>query len=386
MHKYFILLALTLITLPFGYLLPFRNYLILFLSVLLVALCGRRLSQVDMLLAGLLVSLYLIMSISAASGQNEFLIHRYLLITIGFLLMLSTSWLAEEGGRIQLSSSLLTLIILMILMSLVITGWFALNDPFLLRQMRLGDQNGSLHFGVGGYEFIYSVVFLALALTKLLVDSKFIYNSKLFHFFILMTSMLAIVVSSFFTAIITLIFGCFLAVGNKARIWFGLIAVSFVIFGSLIINFGLDFIPNSAVKFKLEAILSIDNFNIEQVLNLEFVAGRLDKYIQSLELFFANPVLGGAIDRFSYSAGYLEGFGQHSFIFDTVALFGLIGIAYILLTVAILVRVLSVWHVKPMNYFVLPFFIIALVNNITIEILLGFIISIWLQKFVRSNI
>ena len=90
----------------------------------------------------------------------------------------------------------------------------------------------------------------------------------------------------------------------------------------------IDAILRSIASFLPERISRVlitdDAGAIESIVD-EFFADRFPTIKESIDAFFAHPLLGligsGGI---GFSENYLTGFGQHSYVFDTFALYGFV--------------------------------------------------------------
>ena len=221
---------------------------------------------------------------------------------------------------------------------IILTCILTLNEyritPYISRMIKTGATEGKeiMASGVGGYEFIYFIVFLfsVLIFTFRSIDvGKHLKKSKLIMLLLTLLFSYTIVLSGYSTALLLILSAIlFRAFGksinlNKVFKIVSSIIVLFVLF-LICINY---FIDNILVLFEnnlnYNKILEIISFFNSDTLGVSSEA-RLNVYQQSISIFINNPFFGIILDPIAVnSSGELIGFGQHSEIFDNFALFGL---------------------------------------------------------------
>lgn len=184
--------------------------------------------------------------------------------------------------------------------------------------------------GIGGYSFIYAVTAAAPIFLYIFLKSK----KKPVRITALAAyafSLLFIMKSNYMTAFLSVIISSAVFVEgyllSKKKRGFILPAVFIIVSIAFVARF-------NSISGILEGILpnriSSVVFNpysdsLVHSITEEFVNDRLPSYITSIKSFCQNPLLGilGS-GRLDVSGKNLYGFGQHSHIFDTFALYGLI--------------------------------------------------------------
>lgn len=187
--------------------------------------------------------------------------------------------------------------------------------------------------GICGYSFVYGVVtalplFLYLFLK---VKNKFlkIANMAVFVFLIMfivkanfLTAFLVTIISS-----VVLLSGYLFKKSRKNIIYILLIILIVVLF---VVNYStiLTAIENHIPRRIAAALFDSSGDSVIESVYADFNADRVNTITKSLEVIVKNPLFGvlgsGEIDT---SGDFLTGFGQHSHILDTFALYGvLIGI------------------------------------------------------------
>lgn len=238
----------------------------------------------------------------------------------------------KEHGRIENLKRVVFVVALFALITLGITYINLLINPYISRSIKSdGEYSASLAArGIGGYQFIYFVSAAAIpAFFVVLKAKKKIYRIISLALYIL--SVLLIVKSNYLTALLLTI-GCSVIL-LIAHLWSGKKAIHkflLCIFGivCIVCLINIDAILRSIAGFLPERISRVlitdDAGAIESIVD-EFFADRFPTIKESIDAFFAHPLFGligsGGIGS---SENYLTGFGQHSYVFDTFALYGFV--------------------------------------------------------------
>jgi len=229
------------------------------------------------------------------------------------------------------------LVIKSIIPFVIITGiktfMALLKDPYISRSIKTSDEYSIsiLASGVGGYEFIYFIVFITIILFALLLNAKKLNSlTSIFQIIMLMFFSWIVILSNYFTALTTMLiagFQYFITwLFKKKRfilIFCSIILVClFLLFRNVIIHTLIELVSSFIGKgenFKRlmiikESLASNTQFNLSderfRVLRLSFDA------------FVNNPFWGIVTKPIQIINGRPQGFGQHSFILDTFALYG----------------------------------------------------------------
>lgn len=220
------------------------------------------------------------------------------------------------------------------------TAFGLISNPYLSRSIiSSGEYTYSLlKQGIGGYELIYFLVLFSLIVLFFVFTLKRILLKILFTI-IYIISFIVILMSNYLTAIIVLIFSSFLMLILKSMtkknqvisisiwLWISilLLLTSREIFSKLI-----DIYISIFKSGRVTNILSEIRFSMISGVGNEFFADRWPTILSSILATLKHPILGLTATTITKNLGFLEGFGQHSLVFDTFALFGVfIGIVQI---------------------------------------------------------
>ncbi|VDN46216.1 membrane protein of unknown function [Petrocella atlantisensis] len=224
------------------------------------------------------------------------------------------------------------------LLSLTITSVLTLlglfNNPYLARSIKSsGEHTMYLRSqGIGGYEFIYLLVFVSINLFFLLCNKKFIKlkaRSTYIITFLFTLFLLTIVSANYFTALLMLIasFVVLLIFKNRnilAKVYILFLGVILILFRKNI----FDFLIKGIIKLMgsgatVEKLLKLQESSSIYYGSDSIFSDRASTIISSWLSFLENPISGLVISPIQSSGGFLTGFGQHSHFVDTLALYGL---------------------------------------------------------------
>ena len=231
-----------------------------------------------------------------------------------------------------------------------------ITNPYISRSIKnSGEYSASLaRMGIGGYSFIYFMVVISVLLLYIFFRSKQ-KHLKMITMAGYIISLMFIMKSNYMTALLTvMIASVVLILSNYSQkgiynkiLLFILIVLLFFIMGNIniIIEKYADFIPSRIAR----VIVTGDNQSLFKSILDEFADDRLPTLRSSVEMFLKHPLLGmvgsGAVEL--NQSGELNGFGQHSHILDTFALFGFfIGIV----NVFIIFMPFQIWNGKKERY------------------------------------
>lgn len=206
-----------------------------------------------------------------------------------------------------------------------------LVNPFISRSIKSTGEDSLIlaSQGVGGYTFIYFIAACCIPLLYIFLNN----NQKKRRYLCACIYLLFVIVilkASYMTALLTVVIGSsiiFLFSTSHARISKSVQAVIIIgiigILGSglqVILEFFKDILP-----IRITNVLYA-NTNQSMLASLwdELLTDRLPTLITSFNAFLEHPILGllggQGIDM---SGEFLTGFGQHSYIMDTFALYGI---------------------------------------------------------------
>lgn len=207
-----------------------------------------------------------------------------------------------------------------------------LTDPWASRASSNTTENGLelLKIGVGGYHFIYFLVFVIAILLFFLFNKNqaLKIQYKVIGVGILLMFTINIILANYTTALFLVCLAVLMRMigsrlTNRNLLVYSAGFIFFVIFLSIILQ--------SVLHFMAELFMGSSNsMRIQEVENYLFsneigisLGMRFDVFSDSIDAFFHNPFLGILKNNVVVSQGELSGFGNHSQILDTFALFGL---------------------------------------------------------------
>ena len=234
----------------------------------------------------------------------------------------------RERNRIKELKRLLVILSVIGLFTLFTTYYNLLMSPYISRKAK-GSGEVSVELArknIGGYGFIYAVssvsvlfLFCSIRMKKPIM--------KLVFFTAWVLSFLLTIKSNFFTAMFILIIGSLIVFifAHKSRLKIVcLILITMSLFVLLLSSQTIVDYLYSVLPTRVTSFLSLDA-NIFTSIFEEFTSDRLPTLNASIDAFIDYPLLGLCFSgNISYSGKFLAGFGQHSFILDSFAIFGLI--------------------------------------------------------------
>lgn len=207
-----------------------------------------------------------------------------------------------------------------------------IESPHISRSIKSSGEysEGLAAQGIGGYHFIYMMVAVAVVVLYVFFkDKRFIVRAIAMGFFLV--SFFLIIKSSYVTALITVFAASLVLIilnyakqGNaiSTLIFIFIAILSFILLFNLtsIINTFADVLPE-----RIARVLVTDNQNsVYESLIEEFTVDRWPRMAESIDAAIKNPFLGLIVSSdLNISGEGLTGFGQHSHILDTFALYGI---------------------------------------------------------------
>lgn len=235
-------------------------------------------------------------------------------------------------GRWKENQYLIRFIIPIVLLTSVITLNAYRTNPVVSRSMKKATEVGikGMEMGIGGYEFVYFIVFLFLILFNYIICKNIKIQIKKYITVVLICVILLIniVLSNFTTALLIVSIGIIL-----------IIIIERIPFKYLIIILPLMsislFFYESIINAITGSILYLldDSWNAVRVKEIRqlFLSGdigssfgnRLFVFNESIQSFICNPIFGSIKDPVINLNGETAGFGNHSLILDTFAMYGI---------------------------------------------------------------
>lgn len=274
---------------------------------------------------------------------NDTIGNRYLAISQIFLFYIIYVFYRDHGKQ-KYNIGIIKWVIPFLIYSAVKTVLALCSNPFISRSIKSHGEY-SLRVssqGIGGYELIYFLTLFCIIQFYISFIHKEKTISKKMHILNLMMLALfstVIVLSNYFTALVicvtSIILLLFIKFTNGTNILKRLAGIYLIILIIIYIKRISIFVVRIAIT-TLNPGKTLDRITaIYQKLQFGSDVALLDSRIltlhKSLDALSNNPVLGLISKKIEFDTdGYLVGFGQHSQILDTFALFGIfIGIAQI---------------------------------------------------------
>lgn len=261
---------------------------------------------------------------------NAVIAHRYMalaLVPLGYSIY---TYHRNHSQRTMIENILKLTMVLATITALITTDALFTN-PYISRSIKSsGEVSYSLAaMGVGGYSFIYFASIVAIILIHMFIVEKTSLKRTL-YFFLALLSVVLIAKSNYTTAL-------FILLAEVAVYWFiklkkqsrrnGLL---FLVSCFAICVLVYVVVMNQArivamLPPRIAQIFSTTDSNAITALLAEFSVDRFPRLQESFETFIKYPLFGlVGHSTLRYEGGFLSGFGQHSYVFDTFALFGLI--------------------------------------------------------------
>lgn len=351
-------------SLPWFQLLPMYNILLfgvaLFFIVLLFS-CVRLKTKKE-IVPPLIILLFILLF--ATIGNNSGLRNGYLTYSAALFIPILYTGLNNDVKKILESAFIVSLPIIAITCVCTIAG--CLIYPYASRRADFYTEEGPMLMaqGVGGYTFIYGLIFLVMDCVFLIFSEKK-RNIRFLYIVLLCLSCITIILSNFTTAVLTLILGVGLLLLvlirlrkiSKRKIRLLVIAaIAFVFFK----GFSVDM---SNGEGRIAQIFADSNKSAASAITDEFSEDRGPLIMESWNGICNSPLLGNAL-FISYEGDNSKYFGHHSFALDSWTLFGLFGVLFIYYMIRpILKRIKYSKNPLVATAYLIPLTIVLLLNN-----------------------
>ena len=213
------------------------------------------------------------------------------------------------------------------------TFFALLNNPYIVRSINSSGEYSAnlLAQGIGAYGFIYMMVGIAILLLYMAINCT--NKVKKITWFILYVLVLLFVVKSNYLTALLVVVVCsmvlmisFVSIGSKNNLQ-KLILQIFAIFIAFLLMLNIDKVLTLLVPILPNRSASVIrlNANLLNSISSEFLIDRVPTLQESINTFLQHPIFGGIGSGVIVKSGeYLTNVGQHSYILDTFAFFGLI--------------------------------------------------------------
>lgn len=278
-----------------------------------------------------LLAIYLILVITPLIFGYSVISHRY--ANMGLVLCGSIIFnYYYSHDKLHILKKVLTVTLILALITMITTYGQLLINPFISRSIKSsGEYSAELASrGIGGYTFIYFITALSIvALYYALNCSQ--KKNRILAIVWYAFSLIFIIKSNYMTAFLSIILGSallmFLTLSKGKN---GILRGTVVAFAIFTVGMNLDVILSEIAPILPSRIsrvlLSAEHETVFESISQEFTLDRWPTLMVSIDSFKQHP-FGGLVGsgKLGFSGGYLTGVGQHSYILDTYALFGLIG-------------------------------------------------------------
>ncbi len=317
-----------IITFPVIQALPFYN--ILWASIVPIWFISALLYDPSFLNKNLFsyISVFMFISIlvSICIATNYiFLANRYIEYSLLFIFLISAQIILGTQDREHRKNIFFFFLFFFLITSLISFPAYLAGGSYIARTAELGTTEGRalLAMGIGGYNFIYSLIFLFVPLILILREKIGLFF-KILSMFSIAIFLLCIIFSGFFTAAFLLTFAVTL----------------FLIIGSLkkdFLTLGLLILILIAPVIVIGMYFFIQLFNEGSSTNL--LIARLNEFYILLNTGDVELSIGSRLERLGITLEIIESFpltgfifsgkvalaGEHSFILDSFAYFGIFG-------------------------------------------------------------
>lgn len=263
---------------------------------------------------------------------NSVISHRYsamFMLVLGVILFKFYS----ATNRLIIVRRAIVLSLPFLAVTFIRTFRIAMTDPRVIRSIKYNtDTAALLEDGIGGYEFIYMLSLIAAFLFICFLKEK-----KIFKKFLYLAGTVLIfallILANYMTAFLLVVISVFLAVIisecediKKEK------SAKSVVYLIIIIILLSVLLLNQRALLDLFSYITHDDGRLQKVFNTdksvfaavkdEFIADRYYTLKSSWNAFLEHPMLGLISEQFFIAGEKLKGFGQHSFVLDTFALYG----------------------------------------------------------------
>lgn len=219
-----------------------------------------------------------------------------------------------------------------IIVSVITISEYA-QHPYISRLAKKDTAAGIQYMlqGVGGYDFVYCLVFLLLPLIYFCFNRNVLlgHRMKVVLYVLLALFAVNILLSNFATALFlvsfAIMFRFFLKRVSTLLLltYIFIFAILFPFLPSIIVyflDFALDYFGtsmNAARMLELRQLLLVGVIEVS-------MGARIEAFALSIDVFLDNFLLGIVVDGLEVSSTGTTAFGQHSFFIDGFALFGVV--------------------------------------------------------------
>lgn len=279
-----------------------------------------------------LLTIYVFMILYPAICGHSVISHRYMSMSLVFCGSIIFQYYYAKNKFFLLKKILIITVILSLITMLTTYGQLLL-DPYISRSIKSSGEYsaGLARRGIGGYTFVYYITALSIPALYWGIKEKrkkMRFGALIWYAF----SVLFIIKSNYMTALLTVVICSSMLVlvlsfsSQKWGLGLGLVlAGTFAVLISNmqgIINLIAQYLPARVSR----VLVTAGEKSVAASIAQEFLKDRWPVILSSVNTFLGHPIFGllGS-GTLGFDGEFLTGFGQHSFVFDTFALYGLLG-------------------------------------------------------------
>lgn len=261
----------------------------------------------------------------------SFVLNRYLVLSV----LILSSWVGELLYKEKIWKDIKMVCICtapFILYVYIKTFVALLNNSYASRMIKTnGDYTVHARTqGIGGYEFIYFIAFLAGIMMGLVLTLKK-KRYKVICLIICAMAYVEVILSNYFTALLlaTMMIGVsviikLMLLRKEWMIFFIITSIVVLLFGNVIIEVFIDivleFIPQGGKTY--DRLVRMQDSPLQSLVK-EFISGRSEAMLIGIEGIKENPLMGRLGINGLSREEMLSKVGQHSFFLDTVSFYGI---------------------------------------------------------------
>lgn len=257
-----------------------------------------------------------------------------------------------------------------------------LSNPFLSRSLKgNGDEYSALIRlqGVGGYEFIYFLVFIVILLLFFIFNKKnlkYTFRMQISFYSLLLLFAGTAIYSNYFTGLTIIVVSFFTLIFLKkrskvSRLVLAIAGILTLVQGKWIFmnitNSLMDLLGSGKT---VERLISLQMNILGSGGGENLLGDRIATIVSSWDALLQNPLTGLITKKIAYDGDFLVGFGQHSQILDTFALYGLfIGLLNIYILIQPFIRGGRNSALSSLNFTMLvSSFLLFIMDNVTLSV------------------
>lgn len=306
--------------------------------------------------------------------------HRYMatpIIPLGFFIY----EYYKESGRLESLQRIIEVALCFAILTGIITYYNLLDNSWVSRTIKSsGEYSESLgKRGIGGYSYIYFLVTASVILLHGTIHSRRL-GARIIYASLFVLSVFIALKANYLTALAIELISMtvyFLAVNLKKgkRKALKVIVAFSVIWLVIVFSDKILELLGGVLPARVGRVLNNSlHTNVVQSICNEFIQDRLPTLMSSIEAFIESPIFGLIASNADLSGDFLTGFGQHSYVLDTFALYGfLLGMLNIYVLLLAFRKTKCTRENLPLMWSAfIAMVIMAIANNMTDSIALSF--------------